>query len=96
MRILEAAPNSPDEFSRGLAGSPRSHVGTLTRVVPLRAPWTHEAGLDFLVGCPRSGTAWLQAMLACHPDIYTGPETPFFGAYHPVEREYLREKDGRF
>jgi hypothetical protein len=34
-------------------------------------------------------------MMACHPAIYTGPETQFFGAYHPLEREYLREKDGR-
>ena len=33
-----AVPNSSDEFSIDLAGSPRSHVGTPTRVVPPRAP----------------------------------------------------------
>jgi hypothetical protein len=69
--------------------------GSAARPVPARAPWTRDAELVFLVGCPRSGTTWLQAMLACHPAIHTGPETQFFGAYHPVEREYLREKDGR-
>ncbi|HEX7813901.1 sulfotransferase [Dyella sp.] len=32
----------------------------------------------FIVGCPRSGTTVVQAMLARHPDIYTLPETNFF------------------
>jgi hypothetical protein len=62
---------------------------------PRRAPWTFGADLVFLVGSPRSGTTWLQSLIAHHPEIYTGPETQFFGAYHPVEKEYLRVKDGR-
>jgi len=32
----------------------------------------------FIVGCPRSGTTLLQAMLGRHPDVFTFPETHFF------------------
>jgi hypothetical protein len=32
----------------------------------------------FIVGCPRSGTTVVQAMLARHPDVFTLPETAFF------------------
>lgn len=32
----------------------------------------------FIVGCPRSGTTVVQALLARHPDVYTLPETAFF------------------
>lgn len=32
----------------------------------------------FVVGCPRSGTTIVQAMLARHPDVFTLPETGFF------------------
>jgi len=32
----------------------------------------------FLVGCPRSGTTLLQAMLFAHSEIYSFPETNFF------------------
>ena len=32
----------------------------------------------FIVGCPRSGTTIVQAMLARHPAIYSLPETSFF------------------
>lgn len=32
----------------------------------------------FIVGCPRSGTTLLQAMVASHPDVYSLPETHFF------------------
>lgn len=32
----------------------------------------------FIVGCPRSGTTLVQAMLARHPDVFTLPETAFF------------------
>ncbi|WP_329741496.1 sulfotransferase [Dyella sp. A6] len=32
----------------------------------------------FIVGCPRSGTTLVQAMLARHPSIFTLPETAFF------------------
>lgn len=32
----------------------------------------------FIVGCPRSGTTLVQAMLARHPAVFTLPETAFF------------------
>ncbi|WP_165371642.1 sulfotransferase family protein [Pseudolysobacter antarcticus] len=32
----------------------------------------------FLVGCPRSGTTFVQATLARHPQIFSLPETSFF------------------
>jgi len=40
--------------------------------------WTKKAKIIFLIGAPRSGTTWLQAMLASHPCVSTGPETHFF------------------
>lgn len=38
----------------------------------------------FVIGCPRSGTTWVQAMLAAHPSMQSGPETHFFEAFAPV------------
>jgi len=35
----------------------------------------------FIVGCPRSGTSWLQSMIAANPKIKTGPETHLFSNY---------------
>ena len=35
----------------------------------------------FIVGCPRSGTTLLQAMLASHETVYSFPETHFFKKY---------------
>jgi Sulfotransferase family len=40
-----------------------------------------EPNLVFVVGCPRSGTTWLQKLLASHPAIRTGPETDIFSKY---------------
>jgi len=36
----------------------------------------------FVVGCPRSGTTIVQALLARHPAVYTLPETAFFELLH--------------
>ncbi|MHA6204734.1 sulfotransferase family protein [Dyella soli] len=36
----------------------------------------------FVVGCPRSGTTIVQALLARHPAVYTLPETAFFEQMH--------------
>jgi len=37
--------------------------------------------LVFIVGCPRSGTTWLQKLLAKHPRIKTGQESDLFDIY---------------
>lgn len=37
--------------------------------------------LIFVVGCPRSGTTWLQRLLASHPSIDTGQESHLFDWY---------------
>jgi hypothetical protein len=34
--------------------------------------------LVFLVGCPRSGTTWLQRLIASHPAVHTGQESHLF------------------
>ena len=36
----------------------------------------------FVVGCPRSGTTVVQAMLARHPAVFSLPETAFFAHVH--------------
>jgi hypothetical protein len=53
-------------------------------------PWTRRAQLVFVVGSPRSGTTWLQAMLASHPSVATGPETHFFKAIEGVEATFAK------
>jgi len=42
--------------------------------------------LAFLVGCPRSGTTWLQRLLATHPRIKTGQESHLFEYIGPQLR----------
>ncbi|MGH7574075.1 MAG: sulfotransferase family protein, partial [Longimicrobiales bacterium] len=35
----------------------------------------------FIVGCPRSGTTWLQLLLSKHPQVATAPETQIVAFY---------------
>lgn len=50
--------------------------------------------LLFIVGCPRSGTTWLQRLLAGHPDVRTGQESDLFDIYlGPQLRAWKRELD---
>lgn len=35
----------------------------------------------FIVGCPRSGTTWVQLLLSQHPGVATAPETQIFSYY---------------
>lgn len=37
----------------------------------------------FLIGSPRSGTSWLQALLGAHPDVVTPQELDLFSRYLP-------------
>lgn len=59
------------------------------------APWLGGAEFVFLVGCPRSGTTWLQALLASHPEVMTGPETHFFASFAPLEKAFLHASGRR-
>lgn len=66
----------------------------MTRPDPLqRAPWTLGVDLLVVVGAPRSGTTWLQALLAHHPEVVTGPETHFFRTFAEADREFHRRRD---
>jgi len=50
--------------------------------------------LVFIVGCPRSGTTWLQRLLAAHPCVRTGQESDLFDLYlGPLLRTWRRELD---
>jgi hypothetical protein len=50
--------------------------------------------LIFVVGCPRSGTTWVQRLLAGHPKIRTGQESDVFDLYvGPQLRAWRRETD---
>lgn len=37
--------------------------------------------LVFVIGCPRSGTTWVQIMLCQHPRVATSQETHLFSNY---------------
>jgi hypothetical protein len=41
----------------------------------------HGHGLVFLVGAPRSGTTWLQRLVAAHPCVATGQESHLFSKF---------------
>jgi hypothetical protein len=48
----------------------------------------------FVVGCPRSGTTWVQRLLATHPGIRTGQESDVFDQYiGPQLRTWQHELD---
>jgi hypothetical protein len=47
-----------------------------------------------IVGCPRSGTTWVQRLLAAHPRVRTGQESDVFDIYlGPQLRAWRRELD---
>jgi Sulfotransferase family len=52
------------------------------------------ANLVFVVGCPRSGTTWIQRLLATHPALRTGQESDVFDLYiGPQLRAWEHELD---
>lgn len=54
--------------------------GTATSAA--RTPLDYDgANLVFVVGCPRSGTTWVQRLLASHPRVHTGQESDVFDIY---------------
>lgn len=44
----------------------------------------------FIVGSPRSGTTWLQRLLASHPQMHTGQESDIFDGYIGPQLRYWR------
>ena len=49
----------------------------------------------FVVGCPRSGTTWVQLLLAQHPLVATAPETQIFAYYlESFKRQWNWEREG--
>lgn len=60
---------------------------------------THEmydgSDLVFVVGCPRSGTTWVQRLLACCTGVRTGQESDVFDQYvGPQLRHWRRDLSG--
>ncbi|HEY2596345.1 MAG TPA: sulfotransferase, partial [Chloroflexota bacterium] len=58
------------------------------------------ANLVFVVGCPRSGTTWVQRLLASHSCIRTGQESDLFDMYvgpllHTWQQELRVDSSGR-
>lgn len=49
----------------------------------------------FIVGCPRSGTTLVQAMLARHPDVFSLHETYFFEALIGDSQLRWRDREAR-
>ena len=49
----------------------------------------------FIIGCPRSGTTWVQLLLAQHPKVATAPETQIFAYYlDHFRRQWRHEQEG--
>jgi len=49
----------------------------------------------FIIGCPRSGTTWVQLLLAQHGAIATAPETQIYAYYvDPMRRQWAEERAG--
>ncbi len=59
----------------------------------LRAPWTLDVDVLVVVGAERSGTTWLQSLIAHHPEVVTGPETHFFRTFAKADVEMTRRRD---
>jgi hypothetical protein len=71
-------------------------AGTVTKPTEAGGPRaTSRAKKLFIVGCPRSGTTWVQLLLAQHPCVATAPETQIFAYYvEPMRRQWAHEHNG--
>ena len=68
-------------------------AGTATQPIETQTTRGSEhAKKLFVVGCPRSGTTWMQLLLAQHSAIATAPETQIFAYYlEPMRRQWALE-----
>lgn len=49
----------------------------------------------FIIGCPRSGTTWVQRLLLSHPAICGGQESSFFDFFGPLASKFrFEERNG--
>lgn len=62
----------------------------MNKIEPNTGGLTGE-NLVFIVGCPRSGTTWLQRLLATHPQIQTGQESRLFEYVGPQCRLWRQD-----
>lgn len=69
-------------------------AGAVTETMTVRtAPDVAPAKRLFIIGCPRSGTTWMQLLLAQHPGIATAPETQIFAYYlEPMRQQWAHEQ----
>lgn len=66
-------------------------AGTTPSLTARRSQVLTEASVAFIVGSPRSGTTWLQRLLAEHPAVYTGQESHLFDWFiGPMLRKWHR------
>jgi hypothetical protein len=70
-----------------------------TQTVELTAqrlpPQTSEYRKLFIIGCPRSGTTWVQLLLSQHATTATAPETQIFAYYiEQLRRQWKHEHAG--
>ncbi len=68
-------------------------AGTVTQPVAENAQKVAQSKKLFIIGCPRSGTTWMQLLLDQHPNIATAPETQIFAYYlEPMRRQWAQEQ----
>lgn len=82
MTVTHRTPTDPGDSSQRAGESQSEDGGTDLRPV-------------FVVGCPRSGTTWVQLLLAEHPEVVTAPETQIFAYYlDHFQRQWRHEHEG--
>lgn len=90
-----------DERETTSARSPLPHLltrtmnGVRSRVNRTSKNENHEFQKVFVVGCPRSGTTWVQLLLAEHDEVVTAPETHIFSFYLNRLRQHWEREHKR-
>jgi hypothetical protein len=74
MNMIAPVVRDATDTRQGSAGDQHPEIRMLD-------PHYRGENLVFLVGCPRSGTTWLQRLLASHPQVRTGQESHLFNHF---------------